>query len=103
MVGYAQILQRLPQEWQMTMLELAEAMEQHVREQLAVRREDFIALSAAVRELADAQARTEAELREYRARTEERFARIEAALERLTEAQARTEAELREYRARTEE
>lgn len=106
MVGYAQILRRLPQEWQMTMLELAEAMEQHLREQLAVRREDFIALSAAVQELADAQARTEAELREYRARSEERFARIEAALERLTEAQARTEVaiqELRDAQARTEQ
>lgn len=48
---------------QMTMLELAEAMEQQLREQLAVRREDFIALSATVQELADAQARTEWELR----------------------------------------
>ncbi|MBC7228141.1 MAG: hypothetical protein H5T61_13085 [Thermoflexales bacterium] len=117
MVGYAQILQRVPQEWRMTFLELTEAMEQHLREQLAVRREDFIALSDAVRDLVRAQARSEAEWREYRAQSEERFARIEAAIQELTAAQARTEqriaelaaaqarteAELREYRAQSEE
>jgi hypothetical protein len=27
MVGYVQIIQRLPQEWQMTMVELVEAVE----------------------------------------------------------------------------
>jgi len=120
MVSYVQIVQRLPQEWQMTMVELVEAVERQLREQLAVRREDVEALSAEVRKLAqaqkrtevqvgalaEAQARTEAtvqalvqaqarmeeELRQYREASEARFARIEAALDRLAEAQARTEA-----------
>jgi len=119
MVSYVQIIQRLPQEWQMTMVELVEAVERQLREQLAVRREDIEALSAEVRQLAQAQkrtevqvgalaeaqartdatvqalvqaqARTEEELRLYREASEARFARIEAALDRLTEAQARTE------------
>ncbi len=105
MVSYAQIIQRLPQEWQMTMVELVEAVEEQLRKQLAVRREDFERLSATVdqlvqaqarteaqvRALTEAQARTEAEFREYREASEARFARIEAALDRLTEAQARTE------------
>jgi tetratricopeptide (TPR) repeat protein len=120
MVSYVQIVQRLPQEWQMTMVELVEAVERQLREQLAVRREDIEALSAEVRKLAqaqkrtevqvgalaEAQARTEAtvqalvqaqarmeeEFRQYREASEARFARIEAALDRLAEAQARTEA-----------
>jgi len=119
MVSYVQIVQRLPQEWQMTMVELVEAVERQLREQLAVRREDIEALSAEVRKLAqaqkrtevqvgalaEAQARTEAtvqalvqaqvrmeeEFRQYREASEARFARIEAALDRLAEAQARTE------------
>ena len=105
MASYVQIVQRLPQEWQMTMVELVEAVERQLREQLAVRREDIEALSAEVRKLAqaqkrtevqvgalaEAQARTEEELRQYREASEARFARIEAALDRLTEAQARTE------------
>jgi len=106
MASYVQIVQRLPQEWQMTMVELVEAVERQLREQLAVRREDIEALSAEVRKLAqaqkrtevqvgalaEAQARTEEELRQYREASEARFARIEAALDRLAEAQARTEA-----------
>jgi tetratricopeptide (TPR) repeat protein len=120
MASYVQIVQRLPQEWQMTMVELVEAVERQLREQLAVRREDVEALSAEVRKLAQAQkrtevqvgalaeaqarteatvqalvqaqARTEEELRQYREASEARFARIEAALDRLAEAQARTEA-----------
>jgi len=119
MVSYVQIVQRLPQEWQMTMVELVEAVERQLREQLAVRREDIEALSAEVRKLAQAQRRTKAQvvalaeaqarteatvqalvqaqarmeegLRQYREASEARFARIEAALDRLAEAQARTE------------
>jgi len=130
MVSYVQIVQRLPQEWQMTMVELVEAVERQLREQLAVRREDIEALSAEVRKLAQAQARTEAqvgalaeaqarteataqalvqaqarmeeEFRQYREASEARFARIEAALDRLAEAQARTEEELRQYREASE-
>ncbi len=117
MVGYVQIVQRLPQEWRMTMLELVEAVEQRMREQLAVRREDFDRLSADVRQLTETVASSTAEFREFRVQSEQRLARVEAALEQLaeaqarteaevralTEAQARTEAEFREYRERSEE
>ena len=78
-------------------------------------REDFDELRAAVKELAEAQARTEArveELAEAQARTEARVgelaeaqARTEARVGELAEAQARTEArvgELAEAQARTE-
>ncbi len=105
MVGYVQIVQRLPQEWRMTMLELVEAVEQRMREQLAVRREDFDRLSADVRQLTETVASSTAEFREFRVQSEQRLARVEAALEQLAEAQARTEAEVRaltEAQARTE-
>lgn len=86
MVGYAQVLRRLPQEWPMTMLERAEAMEQQLREQPAVRREDFIALSATVQELADAQARTEQTLQALIAAQqafEKRLQRLETRVGRI--------------------
>ncbi|MGC9084040.1 MAG: hypothetical protein ACP5ME_12805 [Anaerolineae bacterium] len=109
MVSYTQIVRRLPQEFQMTMLELTEAIEQRMREQLAVRREDLERLTAAVDRLSQAQARTEEaqarmeeEFRRYREESEARWERIEAALARLAEAQARTEAEFREFRAQSE-
>ena len=112
MVSYAQIIQRLPQEWQMTMVELVEAVEEQLRKQLAVRREDFERLSATVGQLVQAQARTEAQVRaltEAQARTEaqvraltEAQARTEAQVRALAEAQARTEAEFREYREASE-
>jgi chemotaxis protein histidine kinase CheA len=51
---------------------------------------------ARVQELAEAQARTEEEFRRYRETSEARFLGIEAALERLAEAQARTEARVQE-------
>jgi len=84
-------------------------------EEIAVTRQDFEEVKGALRELAEAQARTEArmeELAQAQARTEarvgqleNRMARVEAALERLAEAQVRTEArveELAQAQARTE-
>lgn len=43
-MSYVRILQRLPEEWRSAMLEFAEAMEERLRAQLAVRRQDFDAL-----------------------------------------------------------
>ncbi len=75
-------------------------------------REDIQDLKESIRELAEAQARTEETLRKYQEASEARFARIEAALDRLAEAQARMEervtrleeavARLAEAQARTE-
>ena len=56
--------------------------------------DELLSLPQVVRELVEAQRRTEAriaELAEAQARTEERVARLEEALNRLAEAQARTE------------
>ncbi len=117
------IARRLPEDLQLPMLEFAEALEEDLRAKLAVRREDFEALQAAVRELAEAQRRTEQrleELAEAQRRTEQRLEalaeaqrRTEERLEALAEAQRRTEerldhleavvARLAEAQLRTEE
>ncbi len=65
-------------------------------------REDIQDLKESIRELAEAQARTEERLQKYQEASEARFARIEAALDRLAEAQARTEEEFRQYRESSE-
>jgi hypothetical protein len=77
------------------MLELVDAVEGNRRDQLAVRREDFDALHATLREVVEVQYRTEG-----------RVDRLETAIVRLTEAQERTEQrleELAEAQKRTEE
>lgn len=94
-MSYASILQDLPQELQLPMLRLVEAVQKDLRDQLAVRREDFDALRATVHELAEAQKRTE-----------QRLDRLEVVVAELAEAQKRTEqrvAELAEAQKRTEE
>jgi hypothetical protein len=93
-MSYAPILRNLPEDLRLTMLELIEAVEENMRDQLAVRREDFDALHATVREVAEVQYQTV-----------ERVDRLETAIVRLTEAQERTEervGELAEAQKRTE-
>jgi hypothetical protein len=92
---YAPIIRNFPEELRLPMLELAEAVEQTVREELAVRREDVEALEGAVREVADMQ---------YQAG--QRVDRLEIALANLAEAQSRTEQrveELAQAQSRTEQ
>lgn len=84
-MSYVTIVQDLPPEFQLTMLKLVEAVEQNMREQLAVRREDFDELKATVQELVEAQKRTE-----------QRIDRLEIALLELAEAQKRTEQRIEE-------
>lgn len=84
-MSYAPILRNLPEELRFTMLELIEAVEENMRDQLAVRREDFDALHATVREVADVQYRTIGQVD-----------RLETAIVRLTEAQERTEERVEE-------
>ena len=93
-MSYSAIIHRLPQDIQFPMLELVEVMQQDMRIQYAVRREDYDDLRAAVLELAQAQARTEA-----------RLERLERIVEELAQAQKRTEQrveELAQAQARTE-
>ena len=91
------------------MLELIETLQRDMREQYAVRRQDFEALSAVVAELARAQKRTEErveELAQAQKRAEERLGRLEIAVEELARAQKRTEErveELAQAQKRTEE
>ena len=87
-MSYSAIIHRLPQDIQYPMLELVEVMQQEMRTQYAVRRQDYDDLRAAVLELAQAQARTEQRLEELaqaQKRTEQR-------VEELAQAQKRTEA-----------
>jgi hypothetical protein len=99
---YAEIFADLPQELRLPIARLVDAL----REELAVGHTDFEELKAIVRDLAQAQARTEARLEELaqaQARTEVRLeelaqaqARTEVRLEELAQAQARTEVRLEE-------
>lgn len=94
-MSYATIIRNLPEDLRFTMLELAEAVEQNMRAELAVRREDITVLQGVVREVSEMQ---------YRA--DQRLDRLETALVDLAEAQARTEQrveELAEAQKRTEE
>jgi molecular chaperone GrpE (heat shock protein) len=88
-------VQQLPPELRFPMLEFAEAIEQKMHSELAVRREDFSALQATVQDLAEAQRRLE-----------QRVDRLETALIELAVAQRRTEQrveELAEAQRRTEQ
>ena len=98
-MSYVSILQRLPPELQLPMVEVVEALRRDLRQELAVRREDIVELRAAIRELTEAQ-------RQFEVRAEARFARLETALAELAEAQKRTEQrveELAEAQKRTEQ
>jgi len=96
-MSYVSIVQDLPQELQLPMLKLVDAVQRDMRSQLAVRRQDFDELKAVVHELAEAQKRTEQrveELAEAQKRTEQRLSRLEAVVAALAEAQKRTEQRL---------
>jgi chromosome segregation ATPase len=113
---YETIVQEIPVELQVPMIRIVEAMEQHMREELAVRREDIVHIEVSVAGLAEAQHHSEqrlgrvetalAELAQAQARTEQRVGRVEIALAELAQAQARTEQrveELAQAQARTEQ
>jgi len=94
-MSYVALARDLPQELQLPMLNLVEAVRKDLHRELAVRRRDFNELAAVVRELAEAQRRTE-----------QRVDRLEVAVQELIEAQRRTEQrveELAEAQRRTEE
>lgn len=116
-MSYAAHVLELPIELQRPMLHIAESLERDMRDQLAVRREDILALraefaeaqrrsnerfvriDAIMAELAEAQKRTEqrvGELAEAQKQAEARLTRVEVALVELAEAQKRTEQRVEE-------
>jgi len=77
---------------------IIEIVEERLRETQIIRK-DISELRAVVKELAEAQKRTEQrveQLAEAQKKTEERLIRVEGAIEELAKAQKRTEEELRE-------
>src|SRR5215217_4405165 len=87
--------------------DLIELLAQHPEWRAELRRQvlsdEILELPALVRQLVEAQSRTEAavaDLAAAQARTEAQIERVEAAIERLTEAQARTEARMDGFDAR---
>ena len=94
-MSYAEIFETFPPELRLPVARLVDAL----REEMGVSRTDFEELKAIVRELAQAQQRTETrlgELAEAQARTEARVEGLEGAVQRLAEAQARTEVRMEE-------
>ena len=91
-MSYMTAIETMPRDLQMPMLKVLDAFQRDMREQLAVRREDFDKLQNTVAQLAEAQKRTEQrieELAEAQKRTEQRVAE-------LAEAQKRTEQRVEE-------
>jgi hypothetical protein len=97
-MSYLEIIEQLPPELRRPFAQLVDAL----REEFGVRRADFDELRGVVRDLAQAQRRTEerlAELAQAQKRTEEATARLEERTGRLEEATAR----LQEATARLED
>jgi chromosome segregation ATPase len=107
MIRYLEAIETLPPEIKLSLIKAFELFKEEIAE--TVKRSDFEELKAVVRELAEAQKRTEQrveELAEAQKRTEERLTRLEGVVEELAEAQKRTEQrveELAEAQKRTEE
>jgi hypothetical protein len=103
-MAYAEVLEVFPPELRLPIARLVDAL----KAEFEVPRADFADLKVAVRDLAEAQARTEVrmgELAQAQARTEARLDRVSVAMEELAQAQTRTEARLEELtqaQARTE-
>lgn len=108
-MSYMTAIETMPRDLQMPMLKVLDAFQRDMREQLAVRREDFDKLQNTVAQLAEAQKRTEQrieELTEAQRQSDARLTRLEIAVVELAEAQKRTEQrveELAEAQKRTEQ
>ncbi len=98
-MSYVQIIQQLPQELQMPMVELVDAVKASMREELAVRRQDIEAFTAAQNRAEQRLSEVEtivAELARAQKQAEQRVGRLETALTELAEAQKRTEQKVEE-------
>lgn len=109
MLSYLKILEKVSPDLKEPLAELADAIEERIRSQLTVPREDFSSLKAMVEEVAQMQ--KEAEERQKKAderlsKYEERLERVEIIVEELRQAQKRTDErfeELAQAQKRTEE
>jgi len=104
MIRYLEAIETLPSEIKLSLIKAFELFKEEIAE--TVKRSDFEELKAVVRELAEAQKRTEESLESFKKTTEENFNRVWMAIDELAEAQKRTEQrveELAEAQKRTEE
>ncbi len=90
-MSYAKILQRLPEEWRLPVLEALEALKEELQEQFAIRRED-------VRAFIETQKRFEARLEAH----DNRLTRLEQTVAGLVETTARLVEEQKEHNRRLE-
>ncbi|MCE7986752.1 MAG: hypothetical protein DYG89_36725 [Caldilinea sp. CFX5] len=108
MITYTPIVQHLPSDLQVALLQLVEAVEQNLREQLTPPREEIIdvrAMSNGIIEMQQASQQRMARLENILQQVAEAQQRTEARMGQLTEAQQRTEArmgQLTEAQQRTE-
>ena len=94
MQEYLEILESIPEGLRKPVFRLVESLENRLRSEFSVTRQDFGQLEHAIIELSQAQRRTEERvevLAQAQKRTEERLDCLEAAVEKLAEAQKRTE------------
>ncbi|MCD6506319.1 DUF3782 domain-containing protein [Candidatus Poribacteria bacterium] len=87
MLEYIEILESFPEELREPMLKLIGSVEDRILSRLEVTRGDFLSLRDAIKELAEAQRKSEERITKLEAAVE----RLEEAIEKLAEAQRRTE------------
>lgn len=100
--SYAEIFESLPPELRLPIARLVDAF----REEFGVSRSDFEELKGSVRELAEAQKRTELQvekLTQAQLQTEIRLSRLEESVQRLAEAQKQTELQMTKLAAAVED
>lgn len=90
MLKYLKILEKVQPELKEPLMELADAIEERIRSQLAVPREDFSSLRATVEETAQMQKEAEKRL----SKSEGRLDRIEATVEEIVQIQKKSEGRL---------
>jgi flagellar hook-basal body complex protein FliE len=101
MIRYLEAIETLPPEIKLSLIKAFELFKEEIAE--TVKRSDFEELKAVVRELAEAQKRTEESLESFKKTTEENFNRVWMAIDELAEAQKRTEESLESFKKTTEE
>jgi len=87
MLEYIEILESFPEELREPMLKLIGSVEDRILSRLEVTKGDFLSLRDAIKELAEAQRKSEERITKLEAAVE----RLEEAIEKLAEAQRRTE------------
>ncbi len=103
MAKYLEAIEKLPEEFRFPVMKAFELLREELAETVKI--SDFEELKAVVKELAEAQKRTEESLETFKKATEDNFNKVWKAINELAEAQKRTELrveELAEAQKRTE-